>query len=111
LGVLAKGITERFITFDCALSHPLPSVKVAQKLPLLFTVMVPVVAPVFHVMPAEGNTDKFTEVPLQKLLMPPLLTTGAGGFAFTVTVTGKDSGLSQPFASMICTLCEPELLT
>jgi hypothetical protein len=52
-------------------------------------------------MPAAGTTDKFTEVPLQKLFMPPLLTTGAGGFAFTVTVTGNDSKLSQPLASIM----------
>lgn len=59
---------------------------------------------------AEGAVS-VTLPPAQKVVGPPGVIEGVGGRGSTVTVAGADTALVQPFASEVCTVKVPELLT
>lgn len=41
-----------------------------------------------------------TELPAQKVVGPPSVIEGIGGFAMTLTITGAEDGEEQPFESI-----------
>ena len=60
-------------------------------------------APVDHRYAAPGLDVRVTLPPAQIVVGPEAAIVGAGGMAFTVTVTGSDTGLSHPDEFVICT--------
>ena len=84
--------------------HPAALVTVAVNTPVAETVMLDEVAPFDHKMLPGAFMVRTTLPPSQNVSVPLATGIGVGGFAFTVTVTGSDTGLTQPLASVMKTV-------
>ena len=63
--------------------------------------MVETASPPFdQVFPEDADEVSVTLLPLQKVVGPPGVITGAVGMAFTVTIVGADTSDVQPFPPM-----------
>ena len=81
------------------------------KLPADVTFILWVVAPVDHEYVVPGLDVRVTLPPAQIVVGPEAVIVGAGGKAFTVTVTGSDTWLSHPPEFVTCTVKFPDVET
>jgi hypothetical protein len=101
-GVAGFGLTVTVVQADTA-AQPFSFVTITPYEPDVVTVIDCVCAPVDQTYVVADGAVSVTEPPAQNVVGPPAVTTGVGGFAFTVTAVAVDVAL-QPLPFVTVTL-------
>ena len=111
VGVDGNGSTVTAVAAEFADVHPFALVVFTVNDPLVFTVILCVVAPLLHVFPVAAPDVKTTEPSVQNLSSPPAEMVGVVGIGLIVTVVAAEFADVHPAAFVVFTVNVPLVFT